>query len=71
MVVCPMGWTWEGHQQGIHTSTTYISVIKAIKIWMYSAAQLGFSVIPAYQGMLYESSFSNDGVHPSDGRRIF
>lgn len=66
VVVCPMGWTWEGHQQGIHTSTTYISVIKAIKIWMYSAAQLGFSVIPAYQGMLYESSFSNDGVHPSD-----
>lgn len=66
VVVCPMGWTWEGHQQGIHTSTTYISVIKAIKIWMYSAAQLGFSVIPAYQGMLYESAFSNDGVHPSD-----
>lgn len=66
VVVCPMGWTWEGHQQGIHTSTTYISVIKAIKIWMYSSAQLGFSVIPAYQGMLYESSFSNDGVHPSD-----
>nr|DAJ00393.1 MAG TPA: hydrolase [Caudoviricetes sp.] len=66
VVVCPMGWTWEGHQQGIHTSTTYISVIKAIKIWMYSAAQLGFSVIPAYQGMLYESSFSNDGVHPSE-----
>lgn len=66
VVVCPMGWTWEGHQQGIHTSTTYISVIKANKIWMYSAAQLGFSVIPAYQGMLYESSFSNDGVHPSD-----
>ena len=66
VVVCPMGWTWEGHQQGIHTSTTYISVIKAIKIWMYSAAQLGFSVIPAYQGMLYTSSFSNDGVHPSD-----
>lgn len=66
VVVCPMGWTWEGHQQGIHTSTTYISVIKAIKIWMYSAAQLGFSVIPAYQAMLYESSFSNDGVHPSD-----
>lgn len=66
VVVCPMGWTWEGHQQGIHTSTTYISVIKAIKIWMYSAARLGFSVIPAYQGMLYESSFSNDGVHPSD-----
>lgn len=66
VVVCPMGWTWEGHQQGIHTSTTYISVIKAIKIWMYSAAQLGFSVIPAYQGMLYESSFSNDGVHPSN-----
>lgn len=66
VVVCPMGWTWEGHQQGIHTSTTYISVIKSIKIWMYSAAQLGFSVIPAYQGMLYESSFSNDGVHPSD-----
>ena len=66
VVVCPMGWTWEGHQQGIHTSTTYISVIKAIKIWMYSAAQLGFSVIPAYQGMLYASSFSNDGVHPSD-----
>lgn len=65
VVVCPMGWTWEGHQQGIHTSTTYISVIKAIKIWMYSSAQLGFSVIPAYQGMLYESSFSNDGVHPS------
>ena len=66
VVVCPMGWTWEGHQQGIHTSTTYISVIKAIKIWMYSAPQLGFSVIPAYQGMLYESSFSNDGVHPSE-----
>lgn len=66
VVVCPMGWTWEGHQQGIHTSTTYISVIKAIKMWMYSAAQLGFSVIPAYQGMLYESSFSNDGVHPSE-----
>lgn len=66
VVVCPMGWTWEGHQQGIHTSTTYISVIKAIKIWMYSAAKLGFSVIPAYQGMLYESSFSNDGVHPSE-----
>lgn len=66
VVVCPMGWTWEGHQQGIHTSTTYISVIKAIKIWMYSSAQLGFSVIPAYQGMLYESSFSNDGAHPSD-----
>ena len=66
VVVCPMGWTWEGHQQGIHTSTTYISVIKAIKIWMYSAAQLGFSVIPAYQGMLYESSFSNDGAHPSE-----
>lgn len=66
VVVCPMGWTWEGHQQGIHASTTYISVIKAIKIWMYSAAQLGFSVIPAYQGMLYESSFSNDGVHPSE-----
>ena len=66
VIVCPMGWTWEGHQQGIHTSTTYISVIKAIKIWMYSAAQLGFSVIPAYQGMLYESSFSNDGVHPSE-----
>lgn len=66
VVVCPMGWTWEGHQQGIHTSTTYISVIKAIKIWMYSASQLGFSVIPAYQGMLYESSFSNDGVHPSE-----
>ena len=66
VVVCPMGWTWEGHQQGIHTSTTYISVIKAIRIWMYSAAQLGFSVIPAYQGMLYESSFSNDGVHPSE-----
>ena len=66
VVVCPMGWTWEGHQQGIHTSTTYISVIKAIKIWMYSAAQLGFSVIPAYQSMLYESSFSNDGVHPSE-----
>lgn len=66
VVVCPMGWTWEGHQQGIHKSTTYISVIKAIKIWMYSSAQLGFSVIPAYQGMLYESSFSNDGVHPSD-----
>lgn len=66
VVVCPMGWTWEGHQQGIHASTTYISVIKAIKIWMYSSAQLGFSVIPAYQGMLYESSFSNDGVHPSD-----
>lgn len=66
VVVCPMGWTWEGHQQGIHTSTTYSSVIKAIKIWMYSAAQLGFSVIPAYQGMLYESSFSNDGVHPSE-----
>lgn len=66
VVVCPMGWTWEGHQQGIHTSTTYISVIKAIKIWIYSAARLGFSVIPAYQGMLYESSFSNDGVHPSD-----
>ena len=66
VVVCPMGWTWEGHQQGSHTSTTYISVIKAIKIWMYSSAQLGFSVIPAYQGMLYESSFSNDGVHPSD-----
>lgn len=66
VVVCPMGWTWEGHQQGIHTTTTYISVIKAIKIWMYSAAQLGFSVIPAYQAMLYESSFSNDGVHPSD-----
>lgn len=66
VVVCPMGWTWEGHQQGIHTSTTYISVIKAIKIWMYSAARLGFSVIPAYQGMLYESSFSNDGVHPSE-----
>lgn len=66
VVVCPMGWTWEGHQQGIHTSTTYISVIKAIKIWMYSSAQLGFGVIPAYQGMLYESSFSNDGVHPSD-----
>lgn len=66
VVVCPMGWTWEGHQQGIHTSTTYISVIKAIKMWMYSSAQLGFSVIPAYQGMLYESSFSNDGVHPSE-----
>lgn len=66
VVICPMGWTWEGHQQGIHTSTTYISVIKAIKTWMYSAAQLGFSVIPAYQGMLYESSFSNDGVHPSE-----
>lgn len=66
VVVCPMGWTWEGHQQGIHASTTYISVIKAIKIWIYSAAQLGFSVIPAYQGMLYESSFSNDGVHPSE-----
>lgn len=66
VIVCPMGWTWEGHQQGIHTSTTYISVIKAIKMWMYSAAQLGFSVIPAYQGMLYESSFSNDGVHPSE-----
>lgn len=66
VVVCPMGWTWEGHQQGVHTTTTYISVIKAIKIWMYSAAQLGFSVIPAYQGMLYESSFSNDGVHPSE-----
>ena len=66
VIVCPMGWTWEGHQQGIHTSTTYISVIKAIKIWMYSASQLGFSVIPAYQGMLYESSFSNDGVHPSE-----
>lgn len=66
VVVCPMGWTWEGHQQGIHTSSTYTSVIKAIKIWMYSSAQLGFSVIPAYQGMLYESSFSNDGVHPSD-----
>lgn len=66
VVVCPMGWTWEGHQQGIHTSSTYISVIKAIKIWIYSSAQLGFSVIPAYQGMLYESSFSNDGVHPSD-----
>lgn len=66
VVICPMGWTWEGHQQGIHTSTTYISVIKAIKIWMYSASQLGFSVIPAYQGMLYESSFSNDGVHPSE-----
>lgn len=66
VVVCPMGWTWEGHQQGIHTSTTYTSVIKAIKIWMYSAAKLGFSVIPAYQGMLYESSFSNDGVHPSE-----
>lgn len=66
VVVCPMGWTWEGHQQGIHTSTTYISVIKAIKMWMYSAAKLGFSVIPAYQGMLYESSFSNDGVHPSE-----
>ena len=66
VVVCPMGWTWEGHQQGIHTSTTYISVIKAIKMWIYSAAQLGFSVIPAYQGMLYESSFSNDGVHPSE-----
>lgn len=66
VVVCPMGWTWEGHQQGIHTSTTYIGVIKAIKMWMYSAAQLGFSVIPAYQGMLYESSFSNDGVHPSE-----
>lgn len=66
VVVCPMGWTWEGHQQGIHTSTTYISVIKSIKMWMYSAAQLGFSVIPAYQGMLYESSFSNDGVHPSE-----
>lgn len=66
VVVCPMGWTWEGHQQGIHTSTTYISVIKAIKTWMYSAAQLGFSVIPAYQAMLYESSFSNDGVHPSE-----
>lgn len=66
VVVCPMGWTWEEHQQGIHTSTKYISVIKAIKIWIYSAAQLGFSVIPAYQGMLYESSFSNDGVHPSE-----
>lgn len=66
VVVCPMGWTWEGHQQGDHTSTKYISVIKAIKIWIYSAAQLGFSVIPAYQGMLYESSFSNDGVHPSE-----
>lgn len=65
VIVCPMGWTWEGHQQGIHATTTYISVIKAIKMWMYSAAQLGFSVIPAYQGMLYESSFSNDGVHPS------
>lgn len=66
VVVCPMGWTWEGHQQGIHTSTKYIDVIKAIKIWIYSASQLGFSVIPAYQGMLYESSFSNDGVHPSE-----
>lgn len=66
VIVCPMGWTWEGHQQGIHTSTTYISVIKAIKMWMYSSARLGFSVIPAYQGMLYESSFSNDGVHPSE-----
>lgn len=66
IVICPMGWTWEGHQQGIHTSTTYISVMKANKIWQYTASTLGCSVIPAYQAMLYESSFSNDGVHPSE-----
>lgn len=66
IIICPMGWTWEGHQQGIHTSTTYISVMKANKIWQYTAPKLGCSVIPAYQAMLYESSFSNDGVHPSE-----
>lgn len=65
VVICPMGWVWQGHTSGVHASTNVAMLMKVNKAWCTRGAARGFSVVPCYPAMWYSDSFSSDGVHPS------